>query len=63
MPGLLRATAYLTGAFSLSFDSNTKTARNLLGFWQDGQGADYVQHRNNYFDAVTLDDLKRLSSK
>ncbi len=57
------AKAYLTGAFPLSFDSNTKTARNLLGFWQDGQGADYVQHRNDYFEAVTLDDLKRVASK
>ena len=57
------AKAYLTGAFPLSFDSNVKTARNLLGFWQDGQGADYVQHRNDYFEAVTLDDLRRVASK
>ena len=57
------AKAYLTGAFPLSFDSNAKTARNLLGFWQDGQGADYVQHRNDYFEAVTLDDLRRVASK
>lgn len=60
---LADAKAYLTGAFPLSFDSNAKTARNLLGFWQDGQGADYVQHRNAYFEAVTLDDLKRVASK
>ena len=60
---LADAKAYLTGAFPLSFDSNTKTARNLLGFWQDGQGADYVQHRNDFFEAVTLDDLKRVAAK
>lgn len=60
---LADAKAYLTGAFPLSFDSNAKTARNLLGFWQDGQGADYVQHRNEYFEAVTLDDLKRVAAK
>jgi zinc protease len=60
---LVDAKAYLTGAFPLSFDSNAKTASNLLGFWQDGQGADYVQHRNEYFEAVTLDDLKRVASQ
>lgn len=60
---LADAKAYLTGAFPLSFDSNAKTARNLLGFWQDGQGADYVQHRNDYFEAVTLDDLRRVAAK
>jgi zinc protease len=60
---LADAKAYLTGAFPLSFDSSAKTARNLLGFWQDGQGADYVQHRNEYFEAVTLDDLKRVAAK
>lgn len=60
---LADAKAYLTGAFPLAFDSNSKTARNLLGFWQDGQSADYVQHRNEYFEAVTLDDLRRVAAK
>lgn len=57
------AKAYITGAFPLSFDSNSKTARNLLGFWQDGQDAEYVQRRNDYFEAVTLGDLKRVAAK
>lgn len=57
------ARAYITGAFPLAFDSNAKIAKNLLGFWQDGQDAEYVLRRNSYFEAVTLDDLKRVAAK
>ena len=60
---LADAKAYVTGAFPLAFDSNAKIAKNLLGFWQDGQDAQYVQRRNPYFEAVTLDDLKRVAAK
>jgi zinc protease len=60
---LADAKAYITGAFPLAFDSNAKIARNLLGFRQDNQPVDYVQKRNAYFEAVTLDDLKRVAGK
>lgn len=60
---LADAKAYITGAFPLAFDSNAKIAKNLLGFWQDNQDAEYVQRRNSYFEAVTLDDLKRVAAK
>lgn len=60
---LADAKAYVTGAFPLQFDSNAKIARNLLGFMQDKMPADYVQHRNDYFEAVTLEDLKRVAAK
>ncbi len=60
---LADAKAYTTGAFPLAFDSNTKIARNLLGFRQDGMGVDYVQERNSHFEAVTLEDVKRVAAK
>lgn len=56
------AKAYLTGAFPLAFDSNAKIAKNLLSFRQDGMGVDYVAKRNDYINAVTLDDLKRVAA-
>jgi len=57
------AKAYVTGAFPLAFDSNASIARNLLGFWQDNLSADYVHQRNSYYEAVTLDDAKRVAGK
>jgi zinc protease len=57
------AKSYTTGAFPLAFDSNAKIARNLLGFRQDGMGVNYVGERNRLFEAVTLDDLKRVATK
>jgi zinc protease len=60
---LADAKAYITGAFPLAFESNAKVARNLLGFRQDDQPADYVQHRNSYLEAVTLEDMKRVAAK
>lgn len=59
---LADAKAYITGAFPLAFDSNTKIAQNLIGFRQDGMPADYVQARNSYFEAVTLEDVKRVAA-
>lgn len=59
---LADAKAYITGAFPLAFDSNRKIAQNLLGFQQDGMPADYVEKRNAYFEAVTLEDVRRVAA-
>lgn len=59
---LADAKAYITGAFPLAFDSNTKIAENLLGFRQDGLPADYVELRNAYFEGVTLEEVKRVAT-
>ena len=60
---MLDAKAYITGSFPLAFDSNSKIARNLLGFRQDGLGVTYVEERNSHFEAVTLEDLKRVAAR
>lgn len=59
---LTDAKAFITGAFPLAFDSNTKIAQNLIGFQQDGMPVDYVERRNSYFQAVTLEDVKRVAA-
>jgi zinc protease len=59
---LADAKAYLTGAFPLSFDSNAKIAKNLMGFRQDDLGVDYVANRNDLINAVTLADVKRVAA-
>ncbi|OYW42783.1 MAG: hypothetical protein B7Z38_03870 [Rhodobacterales bacterium 12-64-8] len=60
---MLDAKAYITGSFPLAFDSNSKIARNLLGFRQDGLGVNYVEERNGHFEAVTMEDLKRVAAQ
>lgn len=57
------AKQYLTGSFPLAFDSNAKIAKNLMGFRQDGMGPDYVEQRNSFFNAVTLEDLRRVAKQ
>ena len=59
---LTDAKEYLTGSFPLAFDSNEKIAKNLMGFRQDDMAVDYVEKRNDYFNAVTLEDLQRVAA-
>jgi zinc protease len=54
---------YLTGSFALRFDSNAKIANQLLWFWQEGLGVDYVDKRNAEIEAVTLADAKRAAKR
>ena len=54
---------YLTGSFALRFDSNAKIANQLLWFWQEGLGIDYVDKRNAEIEAVTLADAKRAAKR
>jgi zinc protease len=54
---------YLTGSFALRFDSNAKIANQLLFFWQENLGPDYVDKRNAEIEAVTLEDAKRAAKR
>jgi zinc protease len=54
---------YLTGSFALRFDSNAKIANQLLWFWQEGLGTDYVDKRNAEIEGVTLADAKRAAKR
>jgi zinc protease len=57
------AKSYLTGSFALRFDTNAKIANQLLYFFAEGFGIDYVDRRNAEVAAVTLDDVKRAAKR
>jgi zinc protease len=60
---LADAKSYLTGSFALRFDSNAKIANQLLWFWQEELGIDYVDRRNGEIETVTLEDVKRAAKR
>ena len=57
------AIAYLTGAYALRFDTNSKIAGQLLGTMLARSGVDYIKDRNKLIRAVTLADAKRIAKK
>lgn len=60
---LANAQTYLTGSFPLRFTSNENVARILVGMQVNDLGIDYLDRRNAYIEAVTLDDLERVSAR
>ncbi|MFV2092776.1 MAG: M16 family metallopeptidase [Hyphomicrobiales bacterium] len=57
------AKTYLTGAYPLRFDTNSKIANQLAGIQRQNLGIDYPEKRNAMVEAVTLEDLKRVASR
>jgi zinc protease len=60
---LENAKSYLTGSFALRFDSNAKIANQLLWFWQEDLGRDYVDTRNAEIEAVSMEQVKRVAKR
>ena len=60
---LARAKTYLTGAYPLRFDSNSKIARFLVAAQQEDLGVDYIDRRNDLVNAVSVDDIKRVAER
>ena len=58
-----KAKRYLTGAYALRFDSNSKIANILVGVQAAGLPIDYTETRNSQVEAVTLDDIKRVAAR
>lgn len=57
------AKTYLTGSFPLAFASNAGIAAQLGTFQREGLDIGYVSRRNALIQAVTLDDVKRVSKR
>ena len=57
------AKTYLTGSFPLRFDGNDRIAGILVGMMAEGLPVTYVNDRNGYIEAVTLDDVKRVARR
>ncbi len=58
-----KAKRYLTGAYALRFDSNSKIANILVGVQAAGLPIDYTETRNSLVEAVTLEDIKRVAQR
>ena len=57
------AKAYLTGSFPLQLSSNAGIASMLVTMQVDRLGADYLEQRNSYIDAVTPEDVQRVAAR
>jgi len=57
------AKTYLTGAYPLRFDGNAEIAGILVGMQSIGLPTTYVANRNDFIDAVTLDQINRVASE
>lgn len=55
------AKAYLVGSYPLGFDSNAKIAGQMMTVRQENLGVDYFDRRNALIQAVTLEDVNRVS--
>lgn len=60
---LARAKTYLTGAYPLRFDGNAEIAGILVGMQSIGLPTEYVANRNDYINAVTLDEVNRVAAE
>ena len=57
------AKTYLTGSFPLRLTSNDRIAGLLVSMQVNDLGVDYLEKRNGFIEAVTLDDLKRVAAR
>jgi zinc protease len=60
---LADAKTYLTGSFPLRLTSNDQIANMLVSIQVDGLGIDYLEKRNGYIEAVTLEDVRRVAAR
>jgi zinc protease len=54
---------YLPGEYPLRFDGNAKIAGIMVGMQMIGLPPEYVINRNDYIEAVTLDDISRVAAE
>jgi len=57
------AKTYLTGEYPLRFDGNDKISGIMVAMQVQGLEPDYVFNRNDYINAVTLDDINRVAAE
>ena len=57
------AKTYLTGSFPLRLTTNDAIAATLVTMQVDEVGIDYLERRNDYIEAVTLEDVRRVAAR
>ncbi|MFO6464521.1 M16 family metallopeptidase [Jannaschia sp. KMU-145] len=60
---LEQAKTYLTGAYPLRFDGNSRIAGILVGMQSLSLGVDYIPGRNDRIMAVTAEDVARVAAR
>jgi zinc protease len=60
---LAKAKSYLIGAYPIRFTTSASIANQVLGLQMDNLGIDYPQKRTAMFNAVTIDDVKRVARR
>lgn len=60
---LANAKTYVNGSFPLRLDSTSAVAGYLLALQLDGRPIDYIDRRAGLFNAVTLEDAKRVAGR
>ena len=60
---LADAKTYLTGSFPLRLTSNDAIAAMLVSMQVNDLGIDYLDKRNGYIEAVSLDDVRRVAAR
>jgi zinc protease len=58
-----QAKTYLTGAYPLRFDGNAKIAGILASMQWTGLTPEYIINRNDFVNAVTLNDINRVAAE
>src|SRR3546814_20880622 len=57
------AKRYLTGSFPLRFSSSDNIAGMLVGMQLEDLSIDYLDKRNSYIEAVTLEQAQRVAAR
>ncbi|WP_420345326.1 M16 family metallopeptidase [Pelagibius sp.] len=57
------AKRFLTGSFPLRFSSSGRIAGMLVGMQLEDLGIDYLDRRNDFIEAVTLEDARRVAKR
>ena len=57
------AKTYLTGEYPLRFDGNAEIAKIMVGMQMIDLPPEYVVDRNDYIEAVTLEDVNRVAAE
>ncbi|MEM8948723.1 MAG: pitrilysin family protein [Pseudomonadota bacterium] len=60
---LVDAKTYLTGSFPLRLTSNDRIAGLLVAMQVNDLGIDYLEKRNDFIEAVTIEDLKAVAAR
>jgi zinc protease len=60
---LNNAKTYLTGSYPLRFGTSKSAASQLVGIQRYGLGMNYIDRRNSYIDAISIQQVNRVAKR